>query len=178
MSDRRLLEAGDAWGALVLGVAPSPPPDALRARILAAADRAAPFQRFLARFARCFDLSDSALHPLLARMDEPAAWTPGLGATLAFLHFDPGPGLRTAAGTAHCGIARMRSGARVPAHRHQGREITFVLRGRVRDDQGRSFEAGDMLDMSPGSSHALQIAGEPDALLAVLVSEIEILPPS
>jgi putative transcriptional regulator len=178
VTDRPPLDARDAWGALVLGVAPRQPPDALRARIFAAADRAAPYRRFLAPFARCFDLSDGPLHALLARMDDPAAWTAGLREVVAFLHFDAGPGLRTEAGTPHCGIARMRTGARIPAHRHTAREITFVLRGTLSDDRGRIFEPGDVLDMPPGSSHALAIAGEEDALVAVLLSGIEVASPA
>jgi hypothetical protein len=170
------LAPAEAWTALALALPPSPPPGDLRARILASAERAVPYRAFLPHLAACFDLSEPAVHALLARMDDPKAWTQGIGATLAFLHFEAGPAL-TASGVApHCGVARMRSGARVPRHAHKAREITFVLRGVVTDDGGATFGAGQLLDMAPGSSHSLRVSGEPDALLAVLLSEVEIAP--
>jgi hypothetical protein len=171
------LKAADAWAALALGLAPSPPPDALRARIFASVDRAAPYRPFLPGLARCFDLADAALHELLARMDDPGAWMPGVGDTLAFLDFQPGPALARSGMAGHCGITRVRGGARVPLHRHAGREVTFVLRGAIVDDEGRRCEPGEVLEMAPGSVHALRITGDPHALLAVLTSEIEIVTP-
>jgi hypothetical protein len=176
--DPLALGTADAWAALALGQAPCAPPDALRARIMASVDRTAAYRGFLPRFARSFDLADAALHGLLARMDDPAAWTPGAGDTLGFLHFQAGPALVTAGAAPHCGIARVRSGARVPLHRHSGREVTFVLRGAVDDDAGRRFIPGEVLEMGPGSTHSLRITGDPDALLAVLLSEIEIVAPA
>jgi quercetin dioxygenase-like cupin family protein len=166
------LTPADAWAALALGLEPSAPPDALRARIFASIDRAAPYKPFLPALARCFDLADAALHELLARMAEPGAWMPGVGDTLAFLDFQPGPAL-----AGHCGITRLRGGARVPLHRHSGREVTLVLRGTVIDGEGARFEPGQVLDMAPGSTHSLHITGDPDALLAVLTSGIEIVTP-
>jgi hypothetical protein len=171
------LEPGQAWMAFTLALAPLPPPSDLRARVIAAAERSAPYRSFLPRLAVCFDLSEKAVHDLLARMDDPNAWTPGIGATSAFLHFDAGPGLTGSGPTPHCGVARIRSGARVPRHEHKGREITFVLRGAVTDGDGARFEAGQVLDMPPGSAHSLRVTGDPDALVAILLSEIEIVRP-
>ncbi len=176
MIDDVPLDPAEAWTALALALAPSPLPSELRAGIMAAAERAAPFRSFLPRLAACFDLSEQAVHDLLARMDDPEAWTPGIGSTVAFLHFEAGPGLNGSGAPPHCGIARMRSGARVPRHEHKGREITFVLRGVVTDGEGARFEAGQVLDMPAGSSHSLRVNGEPDALLASLLTEIEIVP--
>ncbi len=172
---RAPLDPAEAWTALALALPPSPPPGDLRARVLAAAERAAPYRSFLPRLAECFDLSEPAVHALLARMDDAKAWTQGIGATLAFLHFEAGPALTASGAAPHCGVARMRSGARVPRHAHKAREITFVLRGVVTDDGGATFAAGQVLDMAPGSSHSLRVSGEPDALLAVLLSELEIV---
>jgi mannose-6-phosphate isomerase-like protein (cupin superfamily) len=169
------LESDEAWVALSLALPPSPPPSDLRGRVMAAAERAAPYRPFLPPLAACFDLSERAVHDLLARMDDPKAWTPGVGATLAFLHFEGGPRLAESGAMPHCGVARMRSGARVPRHAHKAREVTFVLRGAVTEGEGRRFEAGQVLDMPPGSTHSLRITGEPDALLVVLLSEIEIV---
>jgi quercetin dioxygenase-like cupin family protein len=69
----------------------------------------------------------------------------------------------------------MRSGARVPHHRHKGRELTFVLRGGLVVDGGARIAAGQVLDVPAGSEHSLRVEGEPDALVAVMLSEIEIV---
>jgi mannose-6-phosphate isomerase-like protein (cupin superfamily) len=165
----------EAWLALSLALPERSPPAALLDRLLAAADRAAPYRPYLAHLAASFDLDERAVHELLLRMDDPKCWTPGIGATLAFMHFDAGPRLGTAGGAAHCGLARMRSGARVPHHRHKGRELTFVLRGGLVVDGGARIAAGQVLDVPAGSEHSLRVEGEPDALVAVMLSEIEIV---
>ncbi len=177
MTDDLQLDPAEAWTALALALAPSPLPTELRARVMAAAERASPYRSFLPRLAACFDLSEPAVHDLLARMDDPKAWTAGVGATLAFLHFEAGPGLDGAGAAAHTlrGSHACGAGTRVPRHEHKGREITFVLRGAVTDGDGARFEAGQVLDMPAGSSHSLRVTGEPDALVASLLTEIEIV---
>jgi mannose-6-phosphate isomerase-like protein (cupin superfamily) len=179
MSARAPLTHSEAWLALSLALPDRSPPAALLDRVLGAADRSAPYRTYLPRLAALFDLDERAVHDLLVRMDDPKCWTPGIGATLAFMHFDAGPRLAVAGGAAHCGLARMRSGAKVPHHRHKGRELTFVLRGAVVEDGGARCAAGQVLDVPAGSEHSLRVEGEPDALVAVMLSEIEIVrPPS
>jgi quercetin dioxygenase-like cupin family protein len=180
MKPRAPIDPREAWTALALGVDPVTPAPHLRERLLAAADRALPFRPHLPAFAACFDLGEPEVHELLARMDDPAQWTPGLGATRAFLHFDGGPRIRRepGAGAAHCGVTRMKHGARIPLHTHKGREVTFVLRGEIIDESGARFGPGSAIDMAPGSAHAIIVQGTPEALLAVRFSEIEIVPPA
>jgi len=62
----------------------------------------------------------------------------------------------------------------VPRHRHISREINLVLRGGLVDDAGTTYLAGQVLDAPAGSTHALRVIGEPEALLATLLAEIEI----
>jgi hypothetical protein len=170
MSERRTLSAHDAWSALASSLEPLPPPAGARDRLLEAIARATPYRAFLPGFAAAFDLTERAVHDLLARMDDPRTWMPGAGGVIAFLDFQPGPRLAPA----HCGIARMKDGAIVPRHRHRAREINFVLRGGLADDDGNTYRAGQILEAPAGSAHALRVLGEPDALLAVLLAEIEI----
>jgi hypothetical protein len=174
--DRRPVGPAEAWTALALALDSPPPPAHLRDRVMAAAGRAAPYRSFVPHLAECFDLTERAVHELLARMHDPGNWTPGGGAMLAFLHFDAGPRLAVSGKPAHCGVSRMRSGTVIPGHVHRGREVTFVLRGQVTDGEGRHVGAGQVLDMPTGSAHSLRIEGDPDALLAVLLAEIEIVP--
>jgi quercetin dioxygenase-like cupin family protein len=182
MNPRPPLTDPEAWLALSLALPEWSPPAALLDRLLSAADRAAPYRPYLAHLAESFDLDERAVHELLRRVDDPKCWTPGIGATIGFMHFDAGPrirpspgGLGTAGAAAHCGLARMRSGARVPHHRHKGRELTFVLRGALVVDEGPRIAAGQVLDVAAGSEHSLRVEGEPDALVAVMLSEIEIV---
>jgi hypothetical protein len=174
--NRPPVDPATIWTALALGAEPSPPPPGLRERILASADLAAPYRPHLPAFAGCFDLSDAQVLRLLERMGDPAEWTPGLGATIAFLHFEAGPRCDFGGALAHCGVARMRDGARIPRHVHKGREVNFVLRGELVDGEGRRVGPGQVLDSAPGSRHSLAIRGEPEALLAVMLPEVEIPP--
>jgi hypothetical protein len=173
MSDERPdMSADDAWTVLASSLEPLPPPVGARDRLLAAVAAAAPYRALLPSLAATFDLTDRALHALLARMHDPDAWMPGVSGVIAFLDFQGGPRL----GPAHCGIARMKSGSRIPRHRHRAREINFVLRGGLVDDAGTSYLPGQVLDAPAGSTHALRVIGEPEALLATLLTEVEFDP--
>jgi quercetin dioxygenase-like cupin family protein len=162
--------AEDAWILLASSLEPVAPPPGARDRLLAAAAATAPWRGLLPGLAATFDLSSRALHDLVGRMVDPAAWSPGVQGMIAFLDFRGGPRL----GPAHCGIARMKNGARLPMHRHKAREVNYVLRGGLVDDAGGTYLPGQVLDAPAGSAHALTVTGDPEALLAVLLSEIEI----
>jgi putative transcriptional regulator len=171
MSDERLaMSADDAWTLLASSLEPLAPPAGARDRLLTAVAAAQPYRTVLPGLAAVFDLTARALHELVARMHDPGAWMPGVGGVIAFLDFQGGPRL----GPAHCGVARMKHGARVPRHRHISREINLVLRGGLVDDAGTTYLAGQVLDAPAGSTHALRVIGEPEALLATLLAEIEI----
>jgi quercetin dioxygenase-like cupin family protein len=170
MSDERpIMSADDAWTLLASSLEPLAPPTGARERLLAAVAGATPYRAFLPGLAATFDLTARALDELLARMRDPAAWSPGAQGVIAFLDFQGGPRL----GPAHCGIARMKSGTVIPRHEHKGREINFVLRGGLVDDTGTTHLAGQVIDAAAGSTHALRVIGEPEALLATLLTEVE-----
>jgi quercetin dioxygenase-like cupin family protein len=174
MSDERPdMSAEDAWVLLASSLEPVAPPPGARDRLLEAVAATAPYRAQLPGLAATFDLTPRALHELVGRMVDPGAWSPGVKGIIAFLDFHGGPRL----GPAHCGIARMKDGARLPMHRHKAREVNFVLRGGLLDDAGATYLPGQVLDCPAGSAHALTVIGEPEALLAVLLSEIEIEPP-
>jgi quercetin dioxygenase-like cupin family protein len=171
MSDEHpTMSADDAWSVLASSLEPLPPPSGARERLLGAVARAAPYRTLLPGLAAVFDLTERGVHQLLARMHDPMEWKPGAGGMVAFLDFEGGARL----GPAHCGVARMRRGARVPLHRHLAREITFVLQGGLADGDGLAYRPGQVLDAPAGSSHSLRVTGEHDALVAVLLAEIEI----
>ncbi|MGO9833691.1 MAG: cupin domain-containing protein [Polyangiaceae bacterium] len=161
----------EAWSVLSLALQPVAPPLDLRGRLMASIERSARFRPFSRDIARWFDLTERAARDLLARVDDPAAWEPGVGRILGFMHFEPGPRLAPA----HCGLVRMKDGARVPLHRHVEREVTLVLEGGVVDGDGTRYGPGQALEMPPGSAHTLRVVGNPEALLAVLQADIDVI---
>ena len=66
-------------------------------------------------------------------------------------------------------IIRMRPGARLPRHRHAGREITLVLDGFFADASG-THKRGDILIMDAGTVHAPR-AGAGEGCACLIVSE-------
>jgi quercetin dioxygenase-like cupin family protein len=162
-----------AWVLLSLALEPLAPASHLRERLVASVARCDRYRPFFRDLAACFDMTERGVRELFARVDRPDAWAPGVGRTVGFMHFQPGPRLASS----HCGLVRMGDGARVPRHRHREREVTFVLEGTVVDGDGTRYGPGQILDMAPGSTHALTVRGEPEALLAVLQSEIDVVAP-
>lgn len=79
--------------------------------------------------------------------------------------------LRIPAGAENCAmhIIRMRPGARLPRHRHAGREITLVLDGFFADVSG-THKRGDILIMDAGTVHAPR-AGDGAGCACLIVSE-------
>jgi quercetin dioxygenase-like cupin family protein len=163
------MSTGEAWLVLASSLEPLAPPSGGRDRLLAAVAAAEPYRALLPGLAAAFDLSARALHDLLGRMNDPGAWMPGVGGVVAFLDFQSGPRL----GSSHCGVARMKDGFSVPRHRHVTRELNFVLEGGLVDDAGATYSPGQLLDAPAGSSHALRIIGEPEAVLVSLLSSSE-----
>lgn len=163
--------AAEAWSVLSLALDPVTPPPHLRERLMASVERAARYRSFSRELASWFDLTESRVRDLLARIDDPLAWAPGFGRVIGTIHFEPGPKLASA----HCGLVRMKDGARVPLHRHVEREVTLVIEGGIIDGGGHRYGPGEALEMLPGSTHVLRVQGNPDAMLAVLQAEIDVL---
>lgn len=60
-----------------------------------------------------------------------------------------------------CVIARIPAGLAIPEHSHGLRELTYVLDGELHEDRaGAPLQHGDgsLLDMAPGTRHALRVA--------------------
>jgi hypothetical protein len=160
--------AFDLMGASLEPVAP---PAAVRSRLMAALEGPARYLPFSAELSRHFDLPEPRLRELLSSIDAPGRWKRGNLPLEGYLDFEPGPALRPL----HAGFVRLLGGAGFPLHRHRERELSFVLSGRVHDDAGRSYDAGSLIEMPPGSVHALSVTEGAPALLAVLNGGIEML---
>ena len=150
---------------------PVAPPDAARARLMAAIEGPARYLPFCAELSRHFELPEPAMRELLGCIDTSPKWRRGAAPVEGSFKFRPGPELLPL----HGGFVRLLAGTGFPLHRHRDRELTFVLSGRIYDDTGSYFGPGNVIEMAPGSSHALTVTGDAPALLAVLSGAIEML---
>lgn len=162
---------GAVLDALAAGLDAVPAPASLRARLMDSVAGPAKYLPFCADLARHFDVPGPRMKELLFQIDEPGRWTPGIEPIQGFLHFRPGARHRGL----HGGFVRMRRGTAFPLHRHRDRELTYVLEGTLIDDRGEHRGPGGIFDMEGGSRHALAVAGDGDALVALLHGGIEML---
>jgi len=147
------------------------PPNALRARLLAAA--AQPRYAWLDRMARLLHIAEDRARALLDGLDNAALWattpTPGV----LFQHLHPGP----ATAGAVVGFVKVPAGTAFPHHVHIGQEHVLVLEGGFRDMTGKVFLPGDISPMPPGSEHHFDALPGDDLLyLAVIFEGVEFGP--
>ena len=146
-------------------VAPVTPPPDVKARLLASVGGGR-FERFAARLASLFDVSVDRARELLGRIERASSWevgAPGIG----LVHFDGGP----AHATADCGFVRIDPGAMFPLHTHRGEEVSILLAGELRDDEGRVLRAGDELVQAAGTQPHLTAVGDGPALFAARAAD-------
>jgi putative transcriptional regulator len=126
--------------------------------------------RFAAQVAALADLAEAQARALFAQWDDAAAWSeasPGV----SIFHFEGGP----ATAGAITGFVRIEAGSAFPAHRHLGREWNLVLTGALVLPGGLLARAGEVVEMEPGSSHALGATAEEAVVyLAVALEGIAI----
>ena len=118
-------------------------------------------------------LAAGALDAALARLDEPAPPTITLPGLLARRSWPVAPGVRHARLLADVDeslhLFRVRPGACLPRHDHNGPELTCVLEGAFEDSTG-TYTHGDAVPMRPGNAHEPTAVGDQDCvcLLAVV----------
>ncbi len=118
-------------------------------------------------------LAPGALEAVLARLDEPAPPSFTLPALLARRVWPVAPGVRHARLLADrdesLHLFRVRAGACLPCHDHNGPELTCVLEGAF-EDSTEIYAQGDAVPMRPGRPHEPTAIGERDCvcLLAVV----------
>jgi quercetin dioxygenase-like cupin family protein len=135
-------QLGLALAQVPSSLVPVMPSAASRARLMAAVDTSQRFSPFVDTLSRLLDMAADSIRQLLARVDDPASWEPGLPGML-YQHFTPGPRLVGV----DAGLIRLEPGTSFPRHRHlAGNEITFVLEGQMIDG-----EPMDGVRYGPGS---------------------------
>jgi putative transcriptional regulator len=161
-------ELGDALDLLAGDLTPVEPSPDTRQRLLEAVQGPLRFLPFAHDLAEHFDLPLPRMQALLRDIDRTEAWQPGIMPAIAYRHFEAGP---RAAGL-HAGFVRLARGGRTPEHRHVTRELTYVLRGRVIDSDGRSYGPGEACAKEPGSVHALTAGTEEECWAVTLLGQV------
>lgn len=155
--------------ALALGLPGRASPSAeLRSRLLARAGGPDRYVPFLDRMMQLFDLPEGETRGHLASFDDEGAWDellPGV----RFRDFEGG----AAVGEAHGGLVRLQPGESFPHHSHVGEERMLIMKGRLVDDHGNTWRAGDVIVSADGTAHELRNVGEDEAVYAALVVAIQ-----
>lgn len=146
-------------------VAPVAPPPEIKARLLASVG-AGPFERFSTRLAAIYDFTVDRAREVLGLLDRAASWdSPFPGIPITAVHFQGGP----ACAGADCGFLRLAAGCTFPWHTHRGEELTFILAGALRDQDGHVYRAGEEQLMAAGSRHVITCVGPDDVIFAARV---------
>ena len=143
---------------------PTPPGVGQRTRLIESAGRVGRFGRFADRFARLFDLPVARAEELLRRIEDPAVFVPFLTPGVSMFPVTPGPAYAGAVGA----IGLLTPGTVFPHHAHVGDEVTLVLDGGFRDQDGREIWRGEELYKPAGSDHEFVVIGECPCVAAVL----------
>jgi quercetin dioxygenase-like cupin family protein len=148
----------DLAALLALELEPVEPGPAARLRFLSELRGRRRFAPFTKSVAMTFDLSVDYAREALALFENASAFRQG-----GF----PGSAFAPLRGPAGCNLmlARIPAGTRIPEHSHSGRELTFVLSGRLIENGARSCTSGQALDMAPGTAHEVAVGDEGECLV-------------
>lgn len=147
------------------GAAATPPPPALRERLVASVAATNRFARFVDRVAELIQLSKDRAASLLAAIDDTTSWEDAPWAGVRLFHLPHDPQLADAV----VGFVRMPGGTRFPHHRHLGEETTLVLQGTVRDESGAINRPGDEIPNTEDTAHWFEALPGPDYIYLVVV---------
>ena len=103
--------------------------------------------------------------------DPATTWVSGPLPGIQTMDFAGGP--RVAA--ADVGFVKLPAGLHFPWHRHTGPELNWVMKGRIKDSDGRICGPGEGLDKETGTEHEFWVLEE-DVILAVVVYGFDIVP--
>ena len=137
-----------------------------RARLLDSLEAPPVSARAYRALEEVFDLGSRAVAQVLLLLEKAEGWTESGVPGFSFAHFAGGP--RTAG--LECGLIRLSAGFEFPRHRHQGEEITLVVRGAYTDlSSGQIYRAGDISKMAAGTEHGFRVHPESDLVYAILM---------
>lgn len=154
---------------LSAGLSPTPPPSGLRARLMQRVGGPERFLPFLDRLIGLFDLPEAETRREIDAILDPDAEWESMVPGCSFRDFDGGPGI----GEAHAGLIRLQPGHVFPNHRHVGEERVLMIQGRVVDEHGTEYRAGDVIVSADGTEHELRAIGDQEVIYAAVVVALE-----
>ena len=161
----------DELAGLADAVAPKTPPRSLRTRLLATAARAPRFERFVPQVSELLDISPDGARGLLARLGDPASWTPEMP-NIEFFWVEGGPAVENAVR----GFLRVGAGLDFPVHGHVGPEVVLVIQGAFIEADGTRRTVGDIVHMGAGTEHGFYVPEDgPDLMMLSVVQEAYLL---
>jgi quercetin dioxygenase-like cupin family protein len=148
----------ELWSLLAGALAPEAPEPRVRDALLAQLRGKERWAPFASEIARAFSLDLEHTRAALARLADQSSWQPG---------FWPGSWFSSTAALqqARTVIARLPAGTRIPAHRHVGRELTYILDGELIEDDRTPHGSGALLDMPPGSRHEVAVSANGECMV-------------
>jgi anti-sigma factor ChrR (cupin superfamily) len=99
----------------------------------------------------------------MRQIADAAAWRPGLWPGSTMLTSEPLFAARTL-------IARLPPGMLLARHRHQARELTFILDGELIEDGEHTHRTGAVLERAAGTVHELAVAQHTSCLVVFSLS--------
>lgn len=157
----------ELFAELTRAVEPVEPSPALRTSIMDSLVAGARFMRFSERVAGLIDRSVEHAEDLLAAIDYAPNWEPSPLGHIDLLHIDGGP----ATDGAIVGFIRLQPGTEFPDHEHLGEEKVLVLQGSFTDDDGHTYEPGDLVVEQGGSEHGFRAGDGPPLIYLVVADE-------
>ena len=145
-----------------------PPGVSLKARLFGRVRTKDRFLPFLDRLAKMFDFNEQGAREQLDTIDQDDEWDDMLPG-IRFRDFEAGPAL----GEAHGGFVRVQPGSKFPHHSHIGEETMLILQGRLRDETGKEYRAGDFVISDDGTVHELETVGDREVIYAAAVIALQ-----
>jgi len=148
---------------------PMPPSKSLRQSLIASLNPETPFQGYVDRFMKLFDLDRKDVESLFDKIVDTTSGLlqPAPLPKTSLHYFDGGPNVANAT----CGIIKLKAGSVFPAHQHLGKETVLVLQGTAKDQDGMEYYPGDTIVSEENTSHSLKIGKKDDLIFAVILEK-------
>ena len=164
ISDDERSEA-EAIAQLGLELPPIPPPSGLLDALLKAAQTAGPYDHHVGQVAQMLGVDRQTAQTMVDGIADPAKWEKGLFPGVIQYHLESAAEL-----DAITGFVRIEAGTHFPDHEHLGAEHVLVLEGSAVDtESGRTFRAGDLIQMGPHTHHGFTVSDEGSLLYLVVI---------
>jgi putative transcriptional regulator len=161
----------DAYESLATSLAPVAPSAEARLRLVEAIGTADRFLPFLDDLAKMFDLAADKVRTLLRLLDDIGSWEEGPLPGIRLVHFEGGPN----AYAADTGFVRLPPGLHFPYHTHDGPEVSYILSGAIRDDDGTVYGPGEMVVKGREDAHEYWVL-EDECLIGIALAGFQIVP--